>query len=45
LPWSRSTRQLDQGEKARRADFVITNDGDLGDLEESLRGVLATIGA
>jgi len=42
---SRATRQLDQGEKARRADFVVTNDGDLGDLEESLRGVLARIGA
>ena len=42
---SRATRQLDQDEKARRADFVVRNDGDLGDLEETLRGVLATIGA
>ncbi|MGI8804226.1 MAG: dephospho-CoA kinase [Thermoleophilaceae bacterium] len=42
---SRTARQLDQDEKARRADFVVENDGDLDDLEESLSGVLATIGA
>lgn len=42
---SRTARQLDQDQKARRADFVVENDGDLGDLEESLRRVLATIRA
>jgi dephospho-CoA kinase len=41
---SRTKRQLDQDEKARRSDIVVRNDGDLGDLEESLRRVLAKIG-
>ena len=41
----RTARQLEQGEKARRADFVVRNDGDLADLERNLARLLATIGA
>ena len=41
---SRSSRQLDQKEKAGRADFVVRNDGDLADLERELARVIATIG-
>jgi dephospho-CoA kinase len=41
---SRSGRQLSQGEKADRADFVIRNDGTLGELKGSLKRFLATIG-
>ena len=33
----REGRQLDQEEKARRADHVIRNDGTLGDLEAKAR--------
>lgn len=33
----RSTRQLSESEKAERATFVVVNDGDLADLEDSLR--------
>ena len=33
----RSARQLTEAEKAARATFVVTNDGDLADLEETLR--------
>lgn len=40
---SRTSRQLDQAEKARRADFVVTNDGDLADLEARLAQVLESI--
>ena len=40
---SRTGRQLDQDEKARRADHVVRNDRDLAALEERLREVLATI--
>jgi dephospho-CoA kinase len=39
----RTTRQLPQAEKARRADFVVRNDGSLEDLEESMRRVLTTV--
>ena len=39
---SRTSRQLGQEEKARRADVVIRNDGSLEDLERELSGVLAT---
>lgn len=42
---SRSERQLDQAQKAARADHVIENNGDLPDLERRLARVLATIGA
>jgi dephospho-CoA kinase len=41
---SRAGRQLDQAEKARRADHVVENDGDLAELEARLSRVLATIG-
>jgi dephospho-CoA kinase len=33
----RSARQLSESEKAKRATFVVANDGDLADLERSLR--------
>jgi dephospho-CoA kinase len=42
---SRSSRQLDQREKAERADFTVRNDGELTELEARLRDVLATIGS
>jgi dephospho-CoA kinase len=41
---SRTGRQLGQGEKADRADFVLRNDGGLDELKESLNRFLATIG-
>ena len=37
---ARTARQLSQDEKARRADFVVRNDGDLADLEAKLSEVL-----
>jgi dephospho-CoA kinase len=40
---SRTSRQLDQAEKARRADWVVHNDGDLAQLERSLADLLATL--
>jgi dephospho-CoA kinase len=42
---SRTGRQLPQTEKAERADFVVRNDGTLGQLKEALSRFLATIGA
>lgn len=36
----RTARQLSQEEKARRADFVVRNDGTLEELEQSMREVL-----
>jgi dephospho-CoA kinase len=39
----RTGRQLSQEEKARRADFVIRNDGTLSDLEAAVREVLAAL--
>lgn len=39
----RTARQLDQAEKAERADHVVQNDGDLRHLEKTLSRVLATI--
>jgi dephospho-CoA kinase len=42
---SRSGRQLTQGEKADRADFVIRNDGTLTELKDTLARFLATISA
>jgi dephospho-CoA kinase len=36
----RSSRQLPQDEKARRADFTVRNDGDLGELREQLQSIL-----
>jgi dephospho-CoA kinase len=40
---SRTSRQLAQEEKARRADAVVTNDGTLDDLERALSRALAKI--
>jgi dephospho-CoA kinase len=37
---SRARRQLPQEEKARRADFVVENDGDLTELERKMSQVL-----
>ena len=41
---SRTSRQLTQDEKARRADVVVRNDGTLEELEQGLSRALATIG-
>jgi dephospho-CoA kinase len=41
----REQRQLDQGEKATRADHVIENDGTLEDLDRSVRDLTARLGA
>ena len=38
---SRTSRQLTQDEKARRADIVVSNDGSLDDLEQALSSALA----
>jgi dephospho-CoA kinase len=40
---SRERAQLSQDEKAQRADFVVRNDGGLGELRETLSRLLATI--
>jgi dephospho-CoA kinase len=37
---SRARRQLAQEEKARRADYVVDNDGDLAELERKMAQVL-----
>ena len=42
---SRESRQLDQTEKAERADFQVRNDGTLDELERELADVLARMGA
>jgi dephospho-CoA kinase len=42
---SRTARQLPQEEKAQRADFIVRNDGTLGELGEKLSEVLARIEA
>jgi len=42
---SRESRQLDQTEKAERADFEVRNDGTLEELERELADVLARMGA
>ena len=42
---SRESRQLDQSEKAERADFQVRNDGTLEELERELADVLARMGA
>ena len=39
----RESRQLDQDEKARRADHVIRNDGSLDDLEREVGTLLRTV--
>lgn len=41
----REQRQLPQQEKARRAAYVVTNDGSRAELRERLRAVLAEISA
>lgn len=40
---SRTSRQLSQDEKARRADVVVRNDGSLDDLERALSSALANM--
>jgi dephospho-CoA kinase len=40
---ARTARQLTQDEKAQRADFVVRNDGGIGDLEAKLSDVLAKL--
>jgi dephospho-CoA kinase len=40
---SRTSRQLSQDEKARRADVVVRNDGSLEDLERELSSALANM--
>jgi dephospho-CoA kinase len=40
---SRTSRQLSQDEKARRADVVVRNDGTLEELEQALSSALATM--
>jgi dephospho-CoA kinase len=40
----RTARQLSQDEKARRADFVVRNDGTLEELERSMREVIEALG-
>jgi len=41
----RGSRQLSQDEKARRADYVIRNDGTISDLEAAVGEVLAALRA
>ena len=41
----RAARQLDQGEKAARADHVVQNDGSLEDLERELSELLVKLGS
>jgi dephospho-CoA kinase len=41
---SRTSRQLSQQEKAERAEYVVQNDGSLGELEQTLSALLANIG-
>lgn len=41
---SRTGRQLSQAEKAQRADFVVRNDGSVGELKAVLSSLLATLG-
>jgi dephospho-CoA kinase len=41
---SRTSRQLSQKEKAERAEYVVENDGDLGELEAKLSSLLAKLG-
>jgi dephospho-CoA kinase len=40
----RAARQLSQEEKARRATYVVRNDGGEGDLERELSAVLVKLG-
>lgn len=44
LVGERDARQLDQDEKAARADHVIENDGTLADLESRLSALVAKLG-
>jgi dephospho-CoA kinase len=41
----RASRQLDQDEKAARADHVVRNEGSIEDLERELSGLLAKLGS
>ena len=40
----RSARQLSQEEKAARSTFVVSNDGDVAELEHKLSSILAMLG-
>ena len=40
----RAARQLPQDEKARRATFVVRNDGSQQELERELSGILGKLG-
>jgi dephospho-CoA kinase len=42
---SRAARQLDQREKAERADYVVRNDGTLEELQQQLSRLLENMGA
>jgi dephospho-CoA kinase len=42
---SRTSRQLTQDEKARRADVVVVNDGTIEELEQALSTALANMGS
>jgi len=44
LVGEREARQLDQAEKAARAEHVVENDGSLEDLEERLSALVAKLG-
>jgi dephospho-CoA kinase len=44
LVQEREARQLDQAEKAARAEHVVENDGSLDDLERRLSALLAKLG-
>jgi dephospho-CoA kinase len=39
----REARQLEQGEKAARAEHAVANDGSLGDLERALSALIETL--
>jgi dephospho-CoA kinase len=41
----RAARQLDQGEKAARADHVVRNEGSIEDLEREVSALLAKLGS
>jgi dephospho-CoA kinase len=42
---SRTSRQLTQDEKARRADVAVVNDGTIEELEQALSTALANMGS
>jgi dephospho-CoA kinase len=44
LVGAREARQLEQGEKASRAEHVVENEGSVEDLERKLSALLARLG-